>query len=302
MTDTPWRGDAVSLVEAFRSGERSPLEELRATFAAISRSKLNAFCFLDREAAERDAKNADVSLPFGGVPFGVKELDNVTGWPDNTTASAFLGLTFQCARCHDHKFDPFTQRDWYALAAAFAGSKEVEVPIIPGMGIADFRQHYPRLIAADEARRAYRLFEQRAKGRDLSDAEKKEKQQLLESIANAILALPQSDAQGIPFDGLMEVPTVSVLGHERPELVPLIRLLNRGELKRPRELVSADLPAVLRTVTDYRDPLPGPFGSRKRLALWITASNHPLTARVLVNRVWHWHFGQIGRASCRERV
>ncbi len=220
-----------------------------------------------------------------------RHYEVLTDWVD-TTASAFLGLTFQCARCHDHKFDPFTQRDWYALAAAFAGSKEVEVPIIPGMGIADFRQHYPRLIAADEARRAYRLFEQRAKGRDLSDAEKKEKQQLLESIANAILALPQSDAQGIPFDGLMEVPTVSVLGHERPELVPLIRLLNRGELKRPRELVSADLPAVLRTVTDYRDPLPGPFGSRKRLALWITASNHPLTARVLVNRVWHWHFGR----------
>ena len=51
MADVPWRGDAVSLVEAFRNGERSPLEELRATFAAISRSKLNAFCFLDQEAA-----------------------------------------------------------------------------------------------------------------------------------------------------------------------------------------------------------------------------------------------------------
>lgn len=56
MTDTPWLGDAVSLVEAFRSGERSPLEELRATFAAISRSNLNAFCYLDQETAERDAK------------------------------------------------------------------------------------------------------------------------------------------------------------------------------------------------------------------------------------------------------
>ena len=89
MTNTPWLGDSVSLVEAFRSGERSPLEELRATFDAISRSKLNAFCFLDQEAAERDAKNADISLPFGGVPFGVKELDGVAGWPDTEACMIF---------------------------------------------------------------------------------------------------------------------------------------------------------------------------------------------------------------------
>ena len=89
MTDTPWHGDAVSLVEAFRNGERSPLEELRATFDAISQSKLNAFCFLDQEAAERDAKNADTSLPFGGVPFGIKELDGVAGWPDTEACVVF---------------------------------------------------------------------------------------------------------------------------------------------------------------------------------------------------------------------
>lgn len=89
MADTPWLGDSTSLVEAFRRGERSPLEELRATYDAISRSKLNAFCFLDRESAERDAKKADISLPFGGVPFGVKELDSVAGWPDTEACMIF---------------------------------------------------------------------------------------------------------------------------------------------------------------------------------------------------------------------
>lgn len=77
----PWTGDACSLVEAFRSGERSPTEELAATCAAIESSDLNAFCFLDRERAEAAASAADVSLPFGGVPIGVKELDRVAGWP-----------------------------------------------------------------------------------------------------------------------------------------------------------------------------------------------------------------------------
>ncbi|NDA84379.1 MAG: hypothetical protein EBX94_01110, partial [Burkholderiaceae bacterium] len=50
---------------------------------------MNAFCFLDRDAAERDAKNADISLPFGGVPFGVKELDSVAGWPDTEACMVF---------------------------------------------------------------------------------------------------------------------------------------------------------------------------------------------------------------------
>jgi aspartyl-tRNA(Asn)/glutamyl-tRNA(Gln) amidotransferase subunit A len=82
MGETPWQGDACSLVDEFRSGRRSPLEELRATYAAIADSSLNAFCYLPAEQAERAAATADVGKPFGGVPIGVKELDQVAGWPD----------------------------------------------------------------------------------------------------------------------------------------------------------------------------------------------------------------------------
>src|SRR5262245_40826633 len=81
MGDAPWQGDACSLVDAFRRGERSPLEELDATHAAIAESGLNAFCFQPIDAARRAAAVADVSKPFGGVPIGVKELDHVVGWP-----------------------------------------------------------------------------------------------------------------------------------------------------------------------------------------------------------------------------
>ncbi|MGZ6885611.1 MAG: amidase [Acidimicrobiia bacterium] len=81
MSDTPWHGDAVSLVEAFRTGERSPLEELDATLAAIEASDINAFSFLDPEPAHKAAADADVTQPFGGLPIGVKELDSVQGWP-----------------------------------------------------------------------------------------------------------------------------------------------------------------------------------------------------------------------------
>ncbi|MFM7870415.1 MAG: amidase, partial [Actinomycetota bacterium] len=87
--ESPWQGDACSLVDAYRRREISPVEELNRTFAAIDASDLNAFCFLDREGAYEQAKRADVSLPLGGVPIGVKELDNVEGWPATEASFPF---------------------------------------------------------------------------------------------------------------------------------------------------------------------------------------------------------------------
>jgi Asp-tRNA(Asn)/Glu-tRNA(Gln) amidotransferase A subunit family amidase len=77
----PWQGDACSLVDALRSGERSPTEELEATLGAIAASDLNAFVWVDEEGAREQAAAADVGLPFGGVPVGIKALDTVEGWP-----------------------------------------------------------------------------------------------------------------------------------------------------------------------------------------------------------------------------
>lgn len=81
MSGTPWQGDVVGLVKAFRAGERSPTEELEATLTAIDASELNAVCHVDTETARAAAASADVSLPYGGVPLAVKELLAVGGWP-----------------------------------------------------------------------------------------------------------------------------------------------------------------------------------------------------------------------------
>jgi Asp-tRNA(Asn)/Glu-tRNA(Gln) amidotransferase A subunit family amidase len=78
---TPWTGDACGLVDAFRSGERSPAEELESVLAAIEASELNAFSYVDADNARRAAVTADVSRPFGGLPLAVKELERVAGWP-----------------------------------------------------------------------------------------------------------------------------------------------------------------------------------------------------------------------------
>src|ERR1039458_3527525 len=89
MHDQPWQGDACSLVNAFRSGEVTPVEALEATLAAIDVSTLNAFTHLDPDAARASATHADVSLPFGGVPIGVKELEAVNGWPFTEASVVF---------------------------------------------------------------------------------------------------------------------------------------------------------------------------------------------------------------------
>ncbi len=89
MTDAPWLGDACSLVDELRAGRRSPLEELEATLAAIERSELNAFTFVDEEGARAAAADADTTLPFGGVPVGIKSLERVAGWPDTEQSLVF---------------------------------------------------------------------------------------------------------------------------------------------------------------------------------------------------------------------
>ena len=89
MADTPWLGDACSLVDAFRTKQLSPLEALDASLAAVDDSKLNAFSYVDADAARAAAQNADISLPFGGVPVAVKELQRVKGWPFTEASLVF---------------------------------------------------------------------------------------------------------------------------------------------------------------------------------------------------------------------
>src|ERR1700722_17445140 len=86
---TPWMDDACSLVDAFRAKTLSPLKALDACIDAIDASPLNAFSHTDFERAREAAAKADVSLPFGGVPMGVKELDEVKGWPHTEASMLF---------------------------------------------------------------------------------------------------------------------------------------------------------------------------------------------------------------------
>jgi hypothetical protein len=219
--------------------------------------------------------------------------ETMIDWVD-TTASAFMGLTLGCARCHDHKFDPFTQQDYFSLHAIFASARAVELPLWTSMEQADWRQNYPKVVAVEEARKAYRLFDAQTGGKKLSPEQQSRKQQLLAAIAQAVLNLPERAAgqAALDYAGLMHIPTASVLARQHPALIRPVHLLERGELNKPQQQMQPALPAALAKATGTPAELPRPFGSRKQLALWLTRPDHPLTARVIVNRIWQWHFGR----------
>jgi hypothetical protein len=130
----------------------------------------------------------------------------------------------------------------------------------------------------------------------LTAEEQKEQKNLLDRLGKAVADLPDEEpSHKIRFDGLFDVPIASVLGHREPELLPEVHILERGELEREKGKVAPGLPAVLSDgAMDFEQSLSGGFvpRTRKTLALWLSRPDHPLTGRVMVNRIWQWHFGQ----------
>ena len=259
----------------------------------------------------------------------------------DTTASAFMGVSLMCARCHDHKFDPFSQRDYFRLQAIFAASQPVQVPVITTMSATHRDEAYHGMLALAEARQAYRNLEKAVKDRLIGDKKKdfpadvvrafetpaekrsaKETElatpllkaygeikieehftdsertlhgQLKQRLVSAVLDVPQEDASHrVRFDGFFDAPVATVLGHIDTELIPDTYVLNRGDLGRNKAKVEPGLPGVFSDGTEP-DEMPVETGGarhRKRLALWLTRPDHPLTARVMANRIWQGHFGR----------
>jgi len=127
--------------------------------------------------------------------------------------------------------------------------------------------------------------------------EKEEKRKKLQKIGEAVLELPEKDhSHAVTYDGFYDVPKASVLGHREPDLIPRVHVLDRGELDRKGEEVDASVPAIFHYLGNSENESSHVDGAkvhhtRKQLALWLTRPDHPLTARVMVNRLWQWHFG-----------
>ena len=185
--------------------------------------------------------------------------------------SSFLGLTLECARCHDHKSDPISQRDYYRLTALFAGSVELEIPLVSLYDVQTSTRRFPLL---EQARVLKRMAKQSSK--DMSPDARRE---MLQRLGEAYLRAPE------PY------PSAKVLG--RDERVRDTHVLAHGDFRRKGERVEPGFPRALPQEPAVPDPGPVRHVPHRRAALaeWLTSDEQPLLGRVMANRIWQHHFG-----------
>jgi hypothetical protein len=222
----------------------------------------------------------------------------------DTIGSVFLGLTIGCARCHDHKYDPITQGDYYGIQAFLAAVKR-EVRPLPGdpRDPDEVRARFAEASAALERAKAERheLWEKhRALVKAGKDAEAKVKDdeilKSVQTVAEDKERLAAADAAIKQWQPEVELyrPAAEVLV-ERGREAPKVHLLKRGEMSAPGREVSPAFPKALagETAPAIEPPADAPgTGRRSALARWLADPANPLTARVIVNRVWAQHFGR----------
>jgi hypothetical protein len=202
---------------------------------------------------------------------GQLEMDVVDEQLD-TIGKAFLGQTLGCARCHDHKFDPIPTRDYYAMAGILRNittlkhdnvSKWVEKPLAIAAECESQFQVQDRAVAGLQAR----LKAERARNGP--------------KIEELTAQLKRLKARGPKRETTLAV--------DEPTAIVETRVNIRGSVHNLGDLVSR---GFLRVVT-LSEPieLPTNESGRRELADWLASAANPLTARVLVNRVWQWLFG-----------
>jgi hypothetical protein len=208
------------------------------------------------------------------------EMDVVDEQLD-TIGKAFLAQTIGCARCHDHKFDPIPTRDYYALAGILGNTKTLEhgnvsrwletpLPVPPEQEAA-IRRH-----EADVADLESRLKVARAKANKGGPPREADRE-----ITALAARLKRLRATGPNRERTMSV--------EETGEIRETRVLIRGNVHNPGPPVPR---GFLRVASDGPAPtMPTHESGRRELAAWLASSDNPLTARVIVNRVWHWLFG-----------
>ncbi|CAN5775288.1 PSD1 and planctomycete cytochrome C domain-containing protein [soil metagenome] len=251
-----------------------------------------------------------------------------------TTGSVFLALTIGCARCHDHKFDPIRQVDFYQLQAFFTPARFLDDYVVVD---AEQRAEHDRQVRrwrsaraeaqADLIRLEAPAREQLAPGpppklddRETAAFEKAEADRSPEEVGRVFDALARDDrVQAAQIEEILDsdaaatradwLERLEALQKSEPSSLPLARVLDetgrnappthlliRGQFGQIGPEVPPAFPAVLASSEAEAVPeiIPGArsTGRRAALAAWLTRPDHPLTTRVIVNRLWQHHFGR----------
>jgi hypothetical protein len=251
----------------------------------------------------------------------------------DTAGLAFLGLTLGCARCHDHKFEPIPQSDYYRLQAFFTPALfRTDLPVAAPPQRAAFeaanrayleltrplREQLARLEEpyrqrlfnaklaklADDARAAHETSpaQRSAAQKTLVDKTQRLVNVTTAQILKAMSAEDRLEAQKLQdglhgFNDRKPIPLPAAMGLQDAATKPTHTFVLRGgELGSPAEEVQPGFPMVLssdqRAAAARVEPRLTSTGRRTALAEWIASPENPLTARVLVNRLWQHHFGR----------
>lgn len=217
----------------------------------------------------------------------------------DATTRAFLATTVACARCHDHKTDPISQADYYALAGIFRNTATHY-----GLIKAQARQHTTLLDVTGlgpAPARASISPKELADLRAARDAARQAMEGIMATIRSgghvnrSTLRRSRTarDRAEMAFQSFGEDGSarVFVMGTQDREAPLETRILARGELDKPGQVVARGFPQVMSAPGEDRLPESTSGSGRLELASWIAAAENPLTARVMANRIWHHLFG-----------
>jgi Protein of unknown function (DUF1553)/Protein of unknown function (DUF1549) len=238
----------------------------------------NQFLLEQLAGDEMDPKNQEMQVAAGfhrlgplrknaGNQDAAYNRNEVLVEMTNVIGSAMLGVTLGCARCHDHKFDPIRQKDYYRMQAFFATTYQKDIPL----STAEQQAAWKKKSAPIEAEIKSLQAKQKAVGGGPEGIELEK--QIEEKEAEKPLPLPV-------------LQTVE----ENPAQYTVVHVLARGDSSRTGDEVHMRPLGVLLPddTPEWDDKTPAP---RWALAKWITDPANPLTARVMVNRIWQHHFG-----------
>jgi len=208
-------------------------------------------------AIRRNAGNQEVASSRNEV---LTEMTNIVG-------SAFLGMTLGCARCHDHKFDPIKQSDYYRVQGYFASTVDQDVPLTSSADQAEWKTKF-----------------------DEVEAKLKTMQSRMKLMKGEALVKLEADYKAKEAELPEPLPALFSVKNDLTKTSPM-HLLARGEysmkgatvgMRPPGILAGPDLPELPLT-TDK---------PRTKLAEWMFNPANPLPARVMANRIWSDHFGR----------
>ncbi len=222
--------------------------------------------------------------------------------------SALMGVTLHCARCHDHKYEPISQKEYYGLQAIFSGAIRPLGPVLTTKERRIFEATRAEQDSANEVNKPLeevvkalkslqlaRRTQYQAKHPKREAAEEAELREMFPDYASIAERLEreikEEEAKRIHLTAIRAL-------YDMDADPPRTRVLRRGDYEKPEATeASPGIPGVLDDEErPFQIPAPEPdaktSGRRRSFARWLTRSSHPITARLMVNRIWAHHFGK----------